>query len=320
MPELNHNLPPEGWDQQVQQQGGHFLQSLAWARFQHALGRQPVWAAGGGWSWVGSVWQGRGVRYLYVPYGPTLEADLAAALQSLQQAGGELAVDFVRFEPVGQVAEDQLSTRAKSFQPVQPQHTWVLDLTAEEPALRSGMSSGHRNVINTAAKRGLKIESAADPAAIERFLPMLHDTYQRSQIKAHPDSYYRQLVQALVPAAARFYFATKDGQDVAAVLVYDFGSVRYYAHAVAYQQLNRELKAAAPLVWQAILDAKAAGQQQFDFWGITPTDDPKHPWAGISTFKRAFGGQLLTRAGTWDLPVKARKYQLYRLAKRFLPI
>jgi lipid II:glycine glycyltransferase (peptidoglycan interpeptide bridge formation enzyme) len=318
MSELNYTLPPDSWDKQLLMRGGHFLQSRVWGEFQQALGRKPVWASGEDWQWLGAAWRGRGVNYLYVPYGPTIAADASGSLSSLQRAGRELGVDFVRCEPMGRPVDDR---RLRRFEAVQPQHTWVLDLTKSEEELRSGLNSGHRNLINTAAKRGLSFRSEKDSGAVESFLPMLADTYRRSGIKAHPDSYYRQLASTLVAAdAATFYFADYQGQPVAAALIYDFGPTRYYAHAVANQQLNRELKAAAPLLWQMILEAKQQGRERFDFWGIAPTDEPSHPWAGISKFKRAFGGEQLTLQGTWDLPLKPLKYQAYRLAKRVLPL
>ena len=61
-----------------------------------------------------------------------------------------------------------------------------------------------------------------------------------------------------------------------------------------------------------IMDARAAGAAQFDFWGVVPGDDPWHPWAGLTQFKMAFGGQLVTRSGTWDVPVRPLRHRLYR--------
>ena len=53
-----------------------------------------------------------------------------------------------------------------------------------------------------------------------------------------------------------------------------------------------------------LMDARATGMTTFDFWGIAPTDDPSHPWHGLSTFKRSFGGQPLERLGTWEIGVR----------------
>ena len=50
-------------------------------------------------------------------------------------------------------------------------------------------------------------------------------------------------------------------------------------------------KAAVPLLWQLISDARHAGADTFDFWGIAPTDDLDHKRAGYTRFKRSFGVQ-----------------------------
>src|SRR5207253_9747167 len=71
------------------------------------------------------------------------------------------------------------------------------------------------------------------------------------------------------------------------------------------------LVAGPRLLWQMIGYAKARGAATFDFWGVIPDDNPSHPWAGFSRFKKAFGGRLLERAGTWELPVRMARYRAY---------
>ena len=66
-----------------------------------------------------------------------------------------------------------------------------------------------------------------------------------------------------------------------------------------------------------ISDARHAVAHTFDFWGIGPTDDPGNKRAGYARLKRSFGGQVKEYAGTWDLPIHAVKYSLYRAAKTF---
>lgn len=104
-------------------------------------------------------------------------------------------------------------------------------------------------------------------------------------------------------------------QVIAAALVYDYDGVRYYAHAAADYE-HRKLRAGTVLLVQMILDAARAGQQTFDFWGITTSTDPQHPWAGFTQYKKSFGGRQVDYAGTWDLPLNKRKYQLYKTLRQ----
>jgi len=145
----------------------------------------------------------------------------------------------------------------------------------------------------------------------------LHDTATRSQVRFYPDAYYRQLYDSLRrEKAISFYVAEAEGQPVAAAVFYDWGGTRHYAHAGAFQDRNRKLKASVSLVWQAMLDAQAAGAHRFDMWGVAPEGDDNHPLAALSYFKKGYGGVPATYGGTWDIPVKRWKYRLYQLYRR----
>ena len=47
------------------------------------------------------------------------------------------------------------------------------------------------------------------------------------------------------------------------------------------------------LQWEVMRFAKAQGQHFYDLLGVTPLEAATgHPWAGISSFKAKFGGQV----------------------------
>lgn len=320
MEDSNNPVWDDKWDMQLGQMGGHFLQSSSWAQFQRSLGREVYSAKTEEWMWSATKRSGRGIKYLMAAYGPTIAGGTEAALASLVEQGRKERADFVRFEPLGQASKFE-STSARRFSDVEPSHTWVLDLTQDAQTLRAGVSASNRNLINTSSKRNLRFAAASDEARINIFLSMLADTAKHAGIKNYPDNYYRNIMSTLGPSGrSKLYLAWCGHQVVAGAIVYDFGSTRYYAHAASFYELNRQHKASVPLLWHLIMDAKSEGRTQFDFWGIAPNDDPSHPWAGITRFKKSFGGSELVRAGTWDIPLKPAKYRLYRLAKKLLPL
>lgn len=300
--------------------GGHFLQSRVWAQFQEAMGRPVYYSHRDGWMWLAALRSSSGIRYLMSSYAPSADSTPAfdEGLSDLAAAGRQLGCDFVRFEPTGHSGPDSLKAKgAHKIGEVQPEFTRLLDLQLSEDELRAGLTSGHRNLINGTERRGIEIEVSDKPEAVEHFLKMLADTAARSKVTFYPDSYYRKLIEVLVPAgAAKIYLASVGGKPVASALFYDWGKTRYYAHAGAYQDLNREHKASVSLVWQAILDAKAEGRTVFDLWGVAPEDQPNHPWAGITQFKASYGGQTVSYLGTWDLPLKKLKYGAYTIYRK----
>ncbi|MBA3678691.1 peptidoglycan bridge formation glycyltransferase FemA/FemB family protein [Candidatus Saccharibacteria bacterium] len=304
---------PSNWNQTIQSRGGHVLQSAEWASFQASIGRQPYYGMSDTWYWLAFNRQVTGLHYLLAAHNPIVTKDIDSALEALKIKASDLHCDFIRIEPVGKVtAEQMLSLGAKKIGDVQPAHTLVLNLTKSEDELRSGLESGHRNRINTAEKRGVSVHKTADLKMIPAFLRLLHDTADRAKITNHPDWYYQKMAENLIgQGMASFYVATVENKPASISLIFDWGDTRYYAHTGNDQILNRQYKAAVSNVWQMILDAKADGKKYFDFWGIAPPDQPNHPWAGITGFKKGFGGDIIGSVGSWDIPINRAKYQLY---------
>jgi Acetyltransferase (GNAT) domain len=313
------------WDFALQRMGGHFLQSTLWQRVQTALGHDVVWARDEQWMWAGAIRGGHFPRYVYLPHGPTAATTdaMATALAQAVEAARERSLDFVRAEPAGDPALPALiAAGADPSRAIQPRWTWILDLTPDEAALRRGLNAGHRGAINAAPRRGLSFRMSTDPEDIEVFLALQERTAAAGRFRGQAQAYHRAVARTLMPEnAAALYIAEAVGAPVAAALCFDFAGTRYYAHAVSDPETGRKLQAAAPLVWQMILDAREMGAQRFDFWGISPGGEnasgvAPHPWDGFSQFKRAFGGMAVERAGTWDLGVRSLRYGLYRTALR----
>jgi len=306
----------DDWDAALKRYGGHFLQTRAWQQVQERLGYEVVHNRGEQWLWAGSVRAGRFPRYVYVPYGPS-GRDLDGALVSLKEAARSHALDFARIEPLSAPAPAALSrVRALSSKPVQPRWTWVLDLAPDEAELRRGLSAGHRGSINAAPRRGLTIRRSNDPAEVEIFNGLQRTAADRTAYRPQQAGYYRALVDVLVPArAGALYLAEAEGAAVAAAIVFYFAATRYYAHAVSDPGLGRKLGAAAPLVWQMILDARADGATSFDFWGVSPPRARDHAWTGFSQFKRSFGGRLVERPGAWEIPVRRARHRVFSMAR-----
>ncbi len=75
----------------------------------------------------------------------------------------------------------------------------------------------------------------------------------------------------------------------------------------------------APYVlhWQSMLDAKEAGQEEYDFWGV------ESAWGkipGFARFKTGFGGQIKNYPGAFDIIQGKNWHRLYRVLKFFGPL
>lgn len=313
-------LPPADWDESQFALRGHFMQGTPWAQFQQALGRQVFYAHGAGWSWLAILEKNRLGKRLYCPYGPTYDSAAAfkEALATLHACASAQQTILIRIEPQGSLDEPQLQKLGLQRAPrdIQPHYTLVKDLTPETEEVLSEMTSTNRNLYRTAANKGLTFRSTNNPAELPLLLDMLHEVAERNSIRIHSDEYFTTMAKTLFPlGAATLYLAEHDGRAIAASLVFDGHHTRYYAHAAAYYE-TRKLHAGTPLVAQMIFDAKEAGREAFDFCGITISEDPNHPWAGLSKFKQSFGGQVVDMHGTWELGIRKAPYQIYTALRR----
>ena len=169
----------------------------------------------------------RWFRYIYVPYGPTLvdSSQLAFALRSLKQAAQGMGVDFVRCEPVGADAAELARLGLRKVGSVQPEHSLVIDLSADVVTLRHGLNTGHRNAVNQAADRGIRFTTSQDRADLETFLDLLRLTVSRQHFRSHPAAYFESMV--LEPGAGgRVGLAYAEDSPVAGEVCFDFHDSR----------------------------------------------------------------------------------------------
>lgn len=311
------------------------LQEPAWLAVQRDLGHDVIETSGPGWHARAVLQRRRVGSFLYCPYGPVVTdpTALTDAVAALTAEAHRLGAWFLRIEPM--IAGDGLeedrgaSVRAlrdaladggarRSPTDVQPRRTRLIDLRRPAEDLLADMTGSIRTIHRNGHKKGLAVEASQDPEDIGILLGFLDLTAHRKGIRTHPERYLRQVAATLMPRdAARLYVTRQHGTPVCAALVYDSPTVRTFAHAAVPVE-HRRLRPNQPLIVQAILDARERGQHTADLFGIAPTDDPAHPWAGFTAFKRSFGGVDVEHTGTWDLPVRSGAYGLYRQARHAL--
>lgn len=289
----------------------HFLQSESWEKFQLALSKQVFRESGKNWEFMAVLERTFMGNYLYLPYGPILRNKNAfkGCWQALERLGRAKDVMFIRIEPTIDFEVTEMAGMGfKKTGGLNPEHTWVVNLTASREDILKQMKQNNRNVFNNYAKKGIVVNNTTSPEKINNLTSLLARVAKENGINVHSTEYFRKQMET---GAAKLYWAEFENKPIAAALVYDSPTVRYYAHAAADYE-HRKLAAGTALVAQMMMDAKRDGQKEFDFYGVTTSDNPNHPWQGFSKFKRSFGGSLRTYAGTWDFPLKKARYSLFR--------
>ncbi|NBC29729.1 MAG: peptidoglycan bridge formation glycyltransferase FemA/FemB family protein [Spirochaetes bacterium] len=277
-----------------------------------------------------------GIDMAYVPH-PSPRVDLAALHQSLSTAtgteGGERAPTFLRVDPLpntvasvesagNRAAPAQASVPApfrKAPIDVQSPATTVLDLRPSEEELLAGMKSKTRYNVRLAAKRGVRVrEAEAASGEVDRWYELYRETAQRDRIAIHSQAYYRRLLEtarSFSDVHLSLYLAEHEGDLLGGIIAGRYGSAAVYLYG-ASSSSKRNLMAPYLLQWEAIRQAKAAGAQSYDFFGIPPAEDPQHPMHGLYRFKVGFGGAILVGPGSHDAPFRPLRYLLFRGAER----
>lgn len=257
---------------------------------------------------------GFGFGYWYIPRGPIIASkDFQEVMSQLINSTSNFT--FLRID-LSLLPSYQLPFTIYQPSPhnIQPSTTILLDLTKSEEQLIHEMHEKTRYNIRVAERHGITVEEGT----IDEFLDLLHETSARDQFRAHGDTYYRQMLDdhGDVDLKISLKISRHEGKAIAAAIICDFGKTRTYLHG-ASSYGHRHLMAPYALQWQLIKEAKVKGLRAYDFWGIASTDDPCEPLAGVTRFKKGWGGEIVHYAPTVDLVLKPWRYRLYRLAQRF---
>lgn len=309
-------LTQDQWNAFVLRHGprsGRFLQSWEWGEFQRAVGevihREAQEEQG---TIVGlAQWIDRQVPlfgdYRFCPKGPITKVPPLPE-GGLGGVGGRQM--FLRIEP----ADDSCIHQATKSLDVNPAHTLITDLTWTEDELLAQMHEKTRYNIRVAERQGVEVD--LHHGSFEDVWPLFHQTSQRGDFRLHPKSYYQKMIQMEGKEMTVFCaIAQKSGTLLAATIMIDFGDTRTYLHGASSNE-HRNLMAPALLHWELIKDAKARGLPFYDWWGVAPLGAAaSHPWAGISRFKRGFGGEEVVSPGTYDVVLQPARYHLYSLSR-----
>lgn len=262
-------------------------------------------------------------RFLLCPHGPvfldpTLTNEVLSALtKTLVDEARTRGCHWIRISPLLPNTKEYADVFAKQgFRPapvhmVHPELSWVLPLAPTEEQLLAGMRKSTRYSIKKAEKDGVTIRMSTNPADLDTFWKVYEATVSRQQFTPFSRDYLAAEF-ALFSAAgmAAFFFAEYKGSVTGAALIIFDNHSGYYHHG-ATTQAYPGLTDAQLLQWHSICEAKRRGCTMYNFWGVVPETSTKHPWYGLSVFKRGFGGHEEAYLHAQDLPLSPRYWFTY---------
>ena len=243
---------------------------------------------------------------------------------------------FVRIRPQLYATEENLKLLAglglvKSPMHLAAEHTVMIDLNLSEDEILAGMRRQTRYEVRRADKFGITVERGNSEELFREFRKVQVETAKRQNFV--PPSLKTLLAEKEAFGDKIWIYVARAGEETGAkggvpecksgdpiaygLIIGDEVEVDYYE--AASTELNRRLPGAYALLWRVMRDMKAASFERFNLWGIAPAGQPEHRYAGVTTFKTGFGGEVvefvpahdivISRVGYWkDLVVeKARK-------------
>jgi len=303
-----------------------FLQSWNWGEFQKKMGNK-IWRFGVfenkllfSVALVIKITARRGT-FLFIPHGPVVKngrelfSTISTILEELKKIAREEKVSFIRIAPILQRKEENIKIfKNLGFRDapihIHPELTWELDLTPSEEELLMGLRKTTRYLIRQAQKnKDIEIYQSKNIEDIEIFNNLYQEVVDRHRFVPFSLNYLKNEFLAFNSDNQISIFLGKYKNEIISSGIFIFWqNIGFYHHGATSLKYPK-IPVSYLLQWEAIREAKKRYCQTFNFWGIAPTNNQKHPWSGLTLFKMGFGGQKKEYVKTQDLPI-SKKYWL----------
>ncbi len=255
-------------------------------------------------------------RYLEIPCGPLIDWEDTEMRTEMMRKIREVAraekCVFVRIRPQLPATEKNLQILAdlgfrKAPMHLAAEHTVIIDLAPTEAELLANMRRQTRYEVRRAGKLGITVSRDDSEDIFKEFHKVQTETAKRQ-------GFIPPSLEVLLAERKAFFgniwiytAKTTEGEPVAYGLIIKNGREGDYYEA-ASTDLNRKLPGAYALLWQVMRDLKKDGVERFNLWGIAPKNQPKHRYAGVTTFKTGFGGEMIEYVAAHDLVISKIGY------------
>ena len=295
----------------------NFPQSEAWAKVNTAIGHKVVSKKleKGGYM-VMYIKNAKRGRFMEIPCGPVInwhdDKQIEDAITEIKKTAKAEHCGFVRLRPQLLDTADNRKIMKKIGARLAPwylaaEHTVIIDLSQSEEQMLTNMRRQTRYEVRRADKLKIKVEKGNSEELFKEFHQVQVKTAKRQHF-IPPDFKTLKAEREAFGKNANIYVAkTEDGEPIAYGLILVDGDEGEYYEA-ASTDLNRKLPGAYALIWKVIRDLKKQGVKRFNLWGIAPEGQPNHKFAGVTTFKKGFGGDVISYVPAHDIVINRLKY------------
>jgi len=196
-----------------------------------------------------------------------------------------------------------------------PELTWELNLEKTEADLLKDMRKTTRYLIKQGEKNpDLEIIQSENIDDVQIFNDIYQKTVKRHHFHPFSLEYLKGEFKAFLPNNTVLFLAKYKEEYIASAICIFWSGIGFY-HQGASSLDHPKIPASYLMQWEAIKEAKRRGCQTYNFWGVADVKSEKeldkHPWKGLSLFKKGFSGKEKAYLKTRDLPLSLRYYLTY---------
>ena len=250
----------------------------------------------------------RGI-HLHVRHGPVCsklnETQIKSIVEFLKTLARNEGAWFIRISPLTSGTEEtQALFKTQGGVPsaihaMDGELCWVLDLSGSEEELLSQMRKTTRYEIRQKEKFNVVVIQSQEQRYFEEFLTLYRDTSLRQGFVPHV-GIAEEFALFAKEQRADLFLGYHDKKLVSGALILYYNDQAIYHHGAS---IVSKVPVSTIVQWEAIKEAKKRGIKVYNFWGIAPLDNPKHPWRGLTLFKKGFGGREINTIHSQDFPV-----------------
>ena len=305
-----------------------FLQSWEWWKFQELTWKKikRYWIYKNNkiiWVFLVIKVEAKRWKYYFVPHWPLINWDffyvISEIIEDLKILAQLDGMDFIRFNS----AVENTKKNKKEFSKLgfinAPMHehaedTHLLDLTKTEEELFQSIKKKDRYYINRAQKEGVKVIKG-NTKEQKNILIKMHLEHSK-KVGYHPFSekfinyLYEVFWENITTISTQFEWKTES-----ILMTIKFGKTCVY-YIAASDIKHPKFSPNYLCQWEAIKQAKNDGCKIYNFWWVSPDNNPKHPIAWVTKFKRKFWGYDYSLIHAQDL-ILSKKYWLNWIIETF---
>ena len=301
-----------------------FIQMYEWSEFQEKNHKNSLKfqilnengdIIGGG---IGVIIKAKRGSYVYFRHGPLIDwSNSSMVNQTIQYIKDFCRKNDLWFARVSPLVEKD----SKESEMIEKMHfvkcpmndvealdTWMLDVSHDEVDLMNMMKKNTRYLVKKAAKDSeLSVVITEKSDHFEDFWDILEDTVKRQDWTPYSHNYVKNEFETFAKEGKASMVLVKYQNKFISAGIFlhspNQSSYHYGASLTEYSKIPGSYR----MIWEAIKLAKSKGSKYFNFWGVSPENNPKHPWFGLSQFKRKFPGFEQNWHESKDIVV-SRKY------------